>query len=89
MTKEKDKPTRILSPITVYLTEKDVRKRMDMEFVHTLNGLAQMLEAWGDLECKGGGSPDPGEALFHCRACICNGIKNHVNQAIAYVKGAE
>jgi len=76
---EDKKTTRL---IKTYLTEKDVEKRVNRVFVVMLEGLSKMLEVWGDMECKGGGVIDPHEALFHCRACTFNGIRNHVNQAI-------
>lgn len=73
--------------IGTYLTEKDADKRVNGVFVLMLEGLSKMLEVWGDMECKGGGCIDPKEALFHCRACTFNGIRGHVNQAIARWKG--
>jgi len=76
---EDKKTTRL---IKTYLTEKDVEKRVNRVFVVMLEGLSKMLEVWGDMECKGGGVIDTHEALFHCRACTFNGIRNHVNQAI-------
>lgn len=72
----------ILKPITVYMTEKDVVKRVDFLFVRMLEGLVAMLKIWGDFECKGGGCLDPKEALFHCKACTIQGIKHHVDQAV-------
>lgn len=69
--------------VVVYLTEKDVEKRINLAFVLMLEGLSKMLEVWGDCECKGGGCVDPHEQLFHCRACTFSGIKRHVDQAIA------
>ena len=78
MPKEKS----ILKPITVYMTEKDVDKRINYMYVLMLRGVSKMLEVWGDMECKGGGMIDPTEALFHCRACTFNGIRHHVDQAI-------
>lgn len=86
--KEHEQTTRILKPVGVYLTEKDAQKRVDFVFVRMLEGLSKMLAHWGDLECKGGGCIDPKEALFHCKACICQGIKNHVDQAIERLRGA-
>jgi len=76
--------TRLVLPdvVKVYLTEKDVEKRVNWVFVRMLEGLSKMLEVWGDMECKGGGCIDPKEALFHCRACTFNGIRNHVDQGI-------
>ena len=75
--------------ILAYMTEKDVKKRMDLVFIHMLEGLSKMLAHWGDFECKGGGVIDPHEALFHCRACICNGIRNHVDQAVERLKESQ
>jgi len=86
--KEHEQTTRIMR-VTVSVPEKDVKKRMDQLFTHMLEGLSKMLAHWGDFECKGGGVIDPKEALFHCRACICNGIRNHVDQAIERLKRAE
>jgi hypothetical protein len=68
--------------IGIYLTEKDVEKRINFVTVRMLQGLSKLLEVWGDMECKGGGMIDPTEALFHCRACTFNGIRHHVDQAI-------
>jgi hypothetical protein len=72
----------LLPKVTVYLTEKDVDKRLDVSFIIMLKGLSKMLSVWGDFECKGGGCIDPRSALFHCRACVVNGIRGHVDQAI-------
>lgn len=79
---DKKKRRTIFPEVTVYLTEKDVAKRVNWVFVRMLEGLSKMLEVWGDMECKGGGCIDPKAALFHCRACTFNGIKHHVDQAI-------
>lgn len=68
--------------IQAYFTEKDVEKRVNLVFVRMLEGLVAMLRVWCDMECKGGGCIDPKDALFHCRACTFNGIRNHVDQAI-------
>lgn len=73
--------------ITGYLSEGDVKKRVDSVFVLMLEGLVAMLKVWGDMECKGGGCIDPKEALFHCKACTFNGIRNHVDQAIERWRG--
>ena len=78
---EDKKHRKILPEVTIYLTEKDVDKRINVMYVMMLEGVSKMLSVWGDLECKGGGL-DPHEALFHCRACTFNGIKGHVEQAI-------
>lgn len=68
--------------IQAYFTEKDVEKRVNWAFMKMLQGLSRMLEAWGDMECKGGGCVLPEDALFHCKACTINGIKRHVDQAV-------
>lgn len=81
------KPTN--TSVGVYLTEKDADKRVNWVFVRMLEGLSKMLEVWGDMECKGGGCVDPHEALFHCRACTFNGIRKHVDQAIARWKSKD
>ena len=79
----KEEKSPLLPTVTVYMTEKDVDKRINFMYILMLRGLSRMLEEWGDMECKGGGVIDPHEALFHCRACTFQGIRNHVNQAIA------
>lgn len=79
--------------VKVYIPEKDVEKRVDFLFVLMLTGLSNMLQAWGDMECKGGGYIDVREdgtdvgGLFHCKACVMNGIRRHVDQAIERWKG--
>jgi hypothetical protein len=72
----------VLEKVKVYIPEKDVDKRVDFLFVMMLTGLSHMLMAWGDMECKGGGCIDPKEQLFHCKACVMSGLRNHVDQAI-------
>ena len=85
--KRRKKPTEertdlVLEKVKVYIPEKDVEKRVDWLFVMMLTGLSRMLMAWGDMECKGGGYIDAREQLFHCKVCVMNGLRNHVDQAI-------
>jgi len=83
MAKKKGRPAPLDPPvIATYFTEKDVKKKMDLMFIHMLEGLSKLMAHSGDFECKGYGGIDPKEALFHCRACICNGIRGHIDQAI-------
>lgn len=84
---DKKKKRPILPEVTVYMTEKDVDKRINWMFVRMLEGISKMLVVLGATECKGGGCIDPREALFHCKACTMNGIQRHVDQAIEYWRG--
>lgn len=85
--RKKAGPSLGLEKVKVYIPEKDVEKRVNFLFVMMLTGLSHMLLAWGDMECKGGGCIDPHEALLHCKACVMNGLRKHVDQAIERWKG--